>query len=86
MSEVSAQLGLGPVQFTRRFRASYGQTPIEFLTDLRLGNAQKMLIETDWTLDKIARECGWASGFYLSKVFAQKVGSSPGRFRKLHRV
>lgn len=86
MREVSSALGLGPVQFTRRFRACHGITPIEFLTNLRLQNAQKMLIETDWTLEEIAHRCGWASGFYLSNLFAQKTGSSPRRFRKLHRV
>lgn len=86
MSEVSAALGLGPVQFTRRFRACHGTTPIEFLTAVRLQNAQKMLIETDWTLEQIARHCGWASGFYLSNVFAQKLQTTPRAFRKLHRV
>ena len=86
MREVSTAVGLGPVQFTRRFRAAFGQNPIEFLTEIRLANAQQFLIETSWTLDAIAARCGWASGAYLASVFTQRLHTTPGRFRRLHRV
>jgi AraC-like DNA-binding protein len=86
MSEVSRAVGLGPVQFTRRFRAAFGHNPIEFLTQVRIENAQRMLIETDEPLDEIARRCGWSSGAYLSSVFEKNLGTTPGRFRKAHRV
>ena len=86
MSAISGAVGLGPVQFTRRFRAAWGENPIEFLTRIRLENAQKMLIETSATLDEIALNCGWASGAYLSAVFARHLEITPGRFRQTHRV
>jgi AraC-like DNA-binding protein len=86
MTEISGALGLGPVQFTRRFRVAYGRNPIEFLTQIRLERAQKMLIETDAALDDIAFECGWASGAYLSHVFKKQLHITPGLFRKRHRV
>jgi AraC-like DNA-binding protein len=86
MTDISRAVGLGPVQFTRRFRAAWGQNPIEFLTAVRLENAQKMLIETAEPLDEIAWRCGWSSGAYLSSVFERKLGTTPGRFRRAHRV
>ncbi len=86
MSEISGSVGLGPVQFTRRFRAAFGQNPVEYLTEVRLAHAQSMLIETPATLDEIAMKCGWASGAYLSFVFEKHFKMTPGRFRKRHRV
>jgi AraC-like DNA-binding protein len=86
MESVSNEVGLSPVQFTRRFRNAHGVTPIEYLTRVRLEHARTRLIMTGETLDNIAAQCGWASGQYLSKVFAAEVGMSPGRFRRLHRI
>lgn len=86
MGNISGEIGLSPVQFTRRFRGAHGVTPIEYLTKVRLEHARTRLIMTEETLDCIAGQCGWASGQYLSKVFAVEVGMSPGRFRQLHRV
>ena len=86
MADIAREAGLGPVQFTRRFRGVFGCNPIEFATQIRLENAQKMLVETDWTIDEIAARCGWASGAYLAGVFAKHLGTTPGNFRRLHRV
>lgn len=86
MAEVSSEVGLSPVQFTRRFRAAQGVTPIEFLTRLRLEMARKFLIDSDNTLDEVARYCGWSSGYYLSSVFKKAFGMAPGKFRRIHRV
>ncbi len=86
MAEISSVYGLGPVQFTRRFRAAHGCNPIELLTQIRLEMARKLLVESSRTLDEIAAQCGWASGAYLSSVFKQQLHQSPGEFRKRHRV
>lgn len=86
MSEISNVFGLGPVQFTRRFRAAHGKNPIEFLTQIRLENAQRLLIETSLPLDEIAFRCGWSSGAYFVSVFKKQFQTTPGTFRKQHRV
>lgn len=86
MRELSETLGISPVQLTRRYRSTYGTTPSDFVTGLRLGRACRLLTETAQPLDRIAQQCGYENGFYLSRIFSAKLGMTPSAYRKLHRV
>jgi len=86
MEEISSVFRLSAVQFTRRFRAAHGCNPIEFLTQIRLEMAQRLLIETSLSLDEIAFRCGWSSGAYLSHIFNRRLSTTPGTFRATHRI
>ncbi|MBB6670006.1 AraC family transcriptional regulator [Cohnella nanjingensis] len=86
MSELAADLGISPVQLTRRFRAAYRTTPSGFVTELRLGRACRLLEETTRPLEWIAQQCGYENSFYLSRIFSAKLGMTPSAHRKLHRV
>lgn len=86
MRGIANDLGITPVQLTRRFRSAYGQTPLEYLTDLRLRRASHLLEETSLSLERIAQQCGYENGFYLSRVFHKKKGVSPSLYRKMNQV
>ncbi|MGO4495903.1 helix-turn-helix domain-containing protein [Paenibacillus sp. 2RAB27] len=86
MLNLAQKLALTPVQFTRRFRKAFAQTPTEFINDLRLTRARHLLESTSFTLDVIASQCGYENGFYLSRVFTSKIGMAPSIYRSMHRV
>ncbi|GAA3412427.1 helix-turn-helix domain-containing protein [Paenibacillus hodogayensis] len=86
MNDLSGQLGLSPVQFTRRFRKAFRLTPSEFVRTLRVRKAAELLLVTDMTLDQIADRCGYENGFYLSLVFAKSMGMRPSKYREMNRV
>jgi AraC-like DNA-binding protein len=86
MRELSASLGISPVQLTRQFRSAYRVTPSAFVTSLRIGRACRLLEETTLPLEAIAERCGYENGFYLSRVFSSHQGITPSAYRKLHRV
>lgn len=86
LKELADRLGLSPVQLTRRFTAANGQTPSAFLTALRLSEARALLVETDWTIDDIARQCGYDNGFYFSRAFSAKIGMPPSKYREANRL
>ncbi|TCM89760.1 AraC-like DNA-binding protein [Paenibacillus sp. BK033] len=86
ISQLAAELGLTSVQLTRRFRAAFGITPIEYVTQARMEKACKLLEETSLTLDQIAPVCGYENGFYLSRTFHSKIGVTPSEYRSSHRV
>ncbi|MCQ6561130.1 helix-turn-helix domain-containing protein [Paenibacillus mendelii] len=86
MSGLAATIGLSPVQLTRGFRSAYSMTPSEFLTARRLERAERLLVETSFSIDRIAQLCGYENGFYLSRLFSRIRGVSPSAYRRFHRI
>lgn len=86
LEALAGALGLSPVQFTRRFRAAFRQTPSAYLIALRLRHAADLLLSTDLTLEEIAARCGYENGFYLSRLFKRHMRVSPSEYRRTRRV
>lgn len=86
LKDIAALLGISAVQLTKKFKASYGMTPIQYLTMLRLAKVKKLLLETTLTIDQISEYCGYQNGFYLSRIFAMHEQVTPSHYRKLHQV
>ncbi|MBP1991544.1 helix-turn-helix domain-containing protein [Paenibacillus eucommiae] len=83
--DVAHRFGMTPVQLIRRFKTAYSVNPLQYLTSIRVKQASRLLLITDWTLDVIAGKCGYENGFYLSRVFRKAMGVSPSEFRKQNR-
>lgn len=84
MKEIANKLYITPVQLSRRFKSTYGFTPMEFVRTLRMDKAKMLLIETDCTIEEISTLCGYENGFYLSRVFTKNIGITPSEYRKSH--
>ena len=69
-----------------RFRLAIGQAPQEFLQERRLDRARQLLLETDLTLDAVARASGFAGDIYFSRVWKRRYGVAPSSYRRQHRV
>lgn len=68
-------------RFIRRFREATGRTPGRYVQDRRLRKAAELLISTDHSIDHIAEYCGFANRYYFTRVFAQRMGCPPARYR-----
>jgi transcriptional regulator GlxA family with amidase domain len=68
--------------FVRQFKRETGQTPHDFLRNLRLEAVRQQLTETDLPIDKIARRCGLFSGEHVAKLFRKHMWTSPTEYRK----
>ncbi|HEX3444322.1 MAG TPA: helix-turn-helix domain-containing protein [Chthoniobacterales bacterium] len=67
--------------FARRFRQSFGVTPAEFVTRVRVEAACRRLEESTLTMEQIATECGFSSAELLRRASHRVLGHSPNRFR-----
>jgi AraC family transcriptional regulator len=86
LMNVAEHFHLSKVQLTRRFRQSYGITPMNYFTELRLKRAKFLLANSDHPLAYIAQACGYDNGNYLSRIFVKHVGMTPSQYRKLHQI
>lgn len=68
-------------RFIRRFREATGRTPARYIQDRRVSQAAELLVSTDQTIDEIAGRCGFTNRYYFTRVFAQRMGCPPARYR-----
>lgn len=70
------------------FKKELGLSPLEYMTNLRMKNAERLLSAV-WTngyaIAEIARMCGYDNALYFSRVFRKYFGCSPSQFLKKQR-
>lgn len=81
LGQLAAASGLGLRQFTRAFKEATGQSPHQYLIRRRIEHAQS-LIRQGLPLAEVAVRCGFGDQSQLTRAFTQRVGTSPGRFRR----
>jgi transcriptional regulator GlxA family with amidase domain len=82
---LSARALMSPRTFARRFRAETGTTPFHWLTGQRVLLAQRLLEETDETLDMVAELCGFGTAAVLRHHFVRQRGTTPQSYRRAFR-
>ena len=68
--------------FVLNFKSETGKAPMEYVQDLRLERARKLLLAGDKTMTEIALDCGFGSPSYLSACFQKKYKMTPKEYRK----
>ena len=79
-------LGLSASRLSHAFREEMAGTLKEFITRVRIEAAKYLLRETDDKIDVIAERVGLYDASHLSKVFRQRAGNSPAKFRLAQRA
>ncbi len=81
-TDLSGLACLPQLRFTRAFKAATGRTPHQYVLARRISRAQELLAAGDMPIVEIAYACGFASQSHMTDVFRQKIGVTPGRYRK----
>jgi AraC family transcriptional regulator len=68
--------------FLRMFRDCFGATPHQYLIDIRLAAAQRLLTETNEPVSSICRMTGFESNPSFSSLFRSRFGASPKTWRQ----
>jgi AraC family transcriptional regulator len=82
LSDLAEVVGLSVWHFMRRFAASYGVTPHNFITERRVGRARALLSTSRLPIAAIALDVGMSHS-HFSRTFLARVGVSPQEFRRL---
>lgn len=78
--------GLGVTQFSKYCQEITNRPPMKYLNDIRLEKACLQLTQsTEKNIMEIAFDCGFSSNQYFTRVFKERYGISPLRFRVTHK-
>ncbi len=82
LSDVAKLVNMTDVAFSRFFKTRTGINFIDSLTEIRLGHASRMLIDTTQSIGEIAYRCGFNNISNFNRIFKKKKGCTPKEFRE----
>lgn len=82
VEEMAAIVGRGITSFTAILKKKTGFTPLNYLIQLRIEEAKKLLMDANTKVTDVAWRCGFSSSQHFSNTFKQKTGISPSQFVK----
>jgi len=82
VEELAKHLGVAYSHFRRAFREHTGFAPWQYVIQLRLAHARRLLASSPAKLEDVAARVGFSSGFHLSLAFKRSFGISPAHWRK----
>lgn len=77
LASMAAEAGMSRARFAAQFTRRVGMPPGEYLTGWRLGLA-RALLRRGLPIKQVAADVGYANASALGRVFARRLGSSPG--------
>lgn len=80
-SELSKLVKMDKFSLIRIFKAQTSKTPYEYLLDLKIEKAKKMLKINDYSITEISMMCGFSSHSHFTSTFKKKTGISPTDYR-----
>ena len=79
---LASSLGFHSAYLTRLFSRYAGETPLKYLTGIRIQEAKKLLATTDLPIAAVGTMVGYPDQFHFSKTFRKATGLNPSAFRK----
>lgn len=81
LTAIAWRVQLSAEHLARLFKQHTGQTVFEYLDNLRVEKAKRLLLTSERSLFQIARGCGFSSVALLNRHFLARTGCLPSRFR-----
>ena len=81
VSGLAAEYGYSPNYFSQYMRRHTGRTAIETITKARMELASRLLLDTDVTVESVAREVGYANMGHFHALFKREFGMTPRAWR-----
>lgn len=82
LDDLAAAATLSPFHFAKAFKAAYGSTPHQYLTQLRIEKAQHLLKQTMQPIADIVEAVGYSHASHFTAAFRKATGLTPAAYRK----
>lgn len=82
LADVAKHVNMSEVSFSRFIKKRTGKNYIEYLNDIRLGAASRLLVNSNKTIAEISFECGFNNLSNFNRLFKKRKGLTPKEFRE----
>lgn len=82
VSVLQEKMGMGNKQLYRKLKAITGQTPVEYIRDMRMQKAAKLLKAGKFSVSEVMYTVGFSNSSYFSKCFSKAFGMTPTEFMR----
>jgi transcriptional regulator GlxA family with amidase domain len=81
---IAEEVGISRVHLHRKMKELTGQTPHDFVRNIRLKQAANLLTNQGMNITEVAYACGFSNAGTFSKIFKTVYGMSPREFMEGH--
>ena len=85
LGQLAAMVGMTDVSFSRFFKLRTGKNLSDYIIDIRLGFASRLLVDSTMSIAEICYECGFNNLSNFNRIFKKKKACSPKEFRENYR-
>lgn len=82
IADICKEIHLSPYYFIRMFKDQTGQSPHEFLLAIRMNKAEELLQNDSYTIEEVARLCGFVNTAHFSSYFKRMRGFPPSVYKR----
>ncbi len=77
---------ISEVYLRQLFLKEMGMTPKQFVLEVRMEKAKQLLSEGMRMVGEISELCGFSNPYHFSRIFKEKLGLTPGEYRKQNMI
>ena len=82
INEIAHEMGVNRCYLSNSFKRLTGYSPTEYLIQIRMEKAKSLLTKTNYSINRIASEVGYSDQLAFSRIFKQRFGESPKKYRE----
>ncbi|GAB3321641.1 AraC family transcriptional regulator [Larkinella ripae] len=83
VDDMASVAGMAPAAFCRYFRKRTRKSFIEYLNELRISHARKLLVQSDLSISQVGLECGFNNISHFHRQFKLHNGTTPLKYQSL---
>jgi transcriptional regulator GlxA family with amidase domain len=82
LESLASEIGMSRSVFFNRFKKLVHETPLSYLTNWRIRQAQQLLTTDNRNISEIATSVGYQSESAFNRIFKSKTGQTPAVYRR----
>lgn len=84
VATIGSSMGMQGNHLSKIFKERYGITLLDYVANVRIGQAKKLIQESNLSVQEVAEKTGFLSSTVFIRTFKKKEGITPGKYKEIH--